>query len=386
MGALSGTPVWIMLLGRIIGALCLTQIAAAQLTNGLYAEFDTSMGSFTCRLDYAEAPLTVANFVSLVEGSQNWVTPEGAVKSGNYYDGLIFHRVISDFMIQGGDPLGTGTGGPGYAFPDQISTNILHTSAGILSMANSGPNSNGSQFFITLAPTPWLDGKHAVFGEVIGGMNVVSNIGVVATDADDRPLSQVVMNSVRILREGSEAEAFDPTSQPLPMVSALPVTLNGDIRVATSNQCEQLIYDSMNLVDWTSFEESYTPFAAGDLVAEIPADAHCGFYRGAQIKFPEGASKEISGRVITLDIGSEVVFVPTADGTGTCSLNGSPGVIQTWRYDPSRVGHMFFTDIMVPFSLEFEYATPSNGVVTGWFYNSGWRPLSGTFTDAPIAP
>ena len=148
------------------------------------ANFETSMGNFTIELFEQHAPKTVENFVKLAEKK--------------FYDGVIFHRVIDGFMIQGGDPTGTGRGGPGYQFADEFHPQLKHTSEGILSMANAGPNTNGSQFFITLTATPHLDGKHAVFGKVVEGMDVVKKIGKTPTKAGDRPVTDVVMKAVRI--------------------------------------------------------------------------------------------------------------------------------------------------------------------------------------------
>jgi cyclophilin family peptidyl-prolyl cis-trans isomerase len=147
-------------------------------SKGTIVRLETTNGTMKVRLFDEKAPLTVANFVKLV-------------KSG-FYDGTIFHRVISDFMIQGGDPTGTGTGGPGYTIKDEFVAGLKHDKKGILSMANTGqPNTGGSQFFITLVPTPWLDGKHSVFGELIEGMNVLDAIGKTETNANDRPLVDV---------------------------------------------------------------------------------------------------------------------------------------------------------------------------------------------------
>jgi peptidyl-prolyl cis-trans isomerase A (cyclophilin A) len=156
---------------------------AGQMTNPI-AVFETNKGSFEIELFADKAPITVKNFVDL--------TNKG------FYDGLIFHRVIEGFMIQGGDPEGTGMGGPGYTIPDEFSQDLKHDAAGVLSMANAGPNTGGSQFFITLAATPWLNGHHAVFGKVIKGLDVVQAIGKVETDFSDRPLEDVVMTKVTI--------------------------------------------------------------------------------------------------------------------------------------------------------------------------------------------
>ncbi len=168
---------------------------------GTYAKFETSQGTFTIRLFEKEAPNTVANFVGLAEGTKEWTDPStGKRRKDPYYDGVIFHRVINGFMIQGGDRLGQGTGGPGYQFGDEFHPSLRHTKAGILSMANAGPNTNGSQFFITLGPTPHLDNRHSVFGEVVEGLDVVQRIGGVATGPQDRPVTPVVMNKVTIER------------------------------------------------------------------------------------------------------------------------------------------------------------------------------------------
>jgi peptidyl-prolyl cis-trans isomerase A (cyclophilin A) len=168
----------------------------------VYAEFVTSEGSFTIRLFDAEAPNTVANFVGLAEGTKEWTDPRTGQKVNQpYYDGIIFHRVIEGFMIQGGDPLGQGTGGPGYRFADEFHPNLRHSKAGILSMANAGPNTNGGQFFITLGPTPHLDNRHSVFGEVESGMDVVRKIGSTRTGPRDRPVKDVVIQTVKIERK-----------------------------------------------------------------------------------------------------------------------------------------------------------------------------------------
>jgi len=168
---------------------------------GIYAHFDTTLGSFTIKLYDAEAPRTVENFVGLAEGTKEWKDPKtGERKKAPYYDGVTFHRVIDGFMIQGGDRLGTGTGGPGYTFADEFHPQRRHDRAGILSMANAGPHTNGSQFFITLGPTPHLDNRHSVFGEVAEGLDVVKKIGGVRTGAQDRPVTPVVMNTVTIKR------------------------------------------------------------------------------------------------------------------------------------------------------------------------------------------
>ena len=168
----------------------------------MFAHFTTSEGKFTIQLFDQEAPRTVENFVGLAEGTKEWTDPRsGKAVKQPYFNGTIFHRVIDGFMIQGGDPLGQGTGGPGYKFADEFHPKRRHDKAGVLSMANSGPNTNGGQFFITLAPTPWLDNKHSVFGEVSAGMDVVKKIGSTRTGDRDRPVKDIVVQSVKIVRK-----------------------------------------------------------------------------------------------------------------------------------------------------------------------------------------
>ena len=171
-----------------------------KLPEGVYAEFQTSEGTFLAKLYHDATPLTVANFVALAEGTNG--TVESAFKGKKYYDGLTFHRVIKDFMIQGGDPKGDGSGGPGYSFPDEFVDTLKFTKKGQLAMANAGPGTNGSQFFITLKETPHLNGRHTIFGEIVQGQEVVDAIGLVPTDQKDRPKKDVVINKVTIIKKG----------------------------------------------------------------------------------------------------------------------------------------------------------------------------------------
>jgi cyclophilin family peptidyl-prolyl cis-trans isomerase len=207
----------------LVIAICLGARGAARAvptTNGVYAGFQTTMGTFYCVLRYDLAPRTVGNFVSLADGSKDWLDySKATMVKRPFYNGLTFHRVIKGFVIQGGSPNGQGTDDPGYRFRDEILPALTHNRAGILAMANSGTNSNGSQFYITLAPQPSLDGHYTVFGSVVEGLNVVTNIGNVSTDLNDKPLMPVLMTNVFILRIGSAASNFNATA----VVPALPV-------------------------------------------------------------------------------------------------------------------------------------------------------------------
>lgn len=177
------------------------------LPDGIYAEFITNKGTMVANLEYKKVPVTVANFITLAEGTNTMV--DSMYKNKKYYNGTIFHRVIDQFMIQGGDPTGTGTGSPGYKFNDEFNDSLRHDKPGILSMANSGPNTNGSQFFITEIPTPNLDNRHAVFGELVQGLEVQDTISNVKRDSRDKPLDDVVIQEVNIIRKGSDAKKFD---------------------------------------------------------------------------------------------------------------------------------------------------------------------------------
>jgi peptidyl-prolyl cis-trans isomerase A (cyclophilin A) len=163
------------------------------------ATFVTNKGTFKVRLIADHAPKTVANFVDLATGKREWKDPSGQAKNEPLYNGTVFHRVIPDFMIQGGDPEGTGRGGPGYKFEDEVpSDGPRFDRAGLLAMANAGPNTNGSQFFVTVAPTDWLTGKHTIFGEVTEGMDVVNAISTAPTGSQDRPLEEIVIERIDI--------------------------------------------------------------------------------------------------------------------------------------------------------------------------------------------
>lgn len=222
---------------------CTSKVEKGELPNGLYALIETSKGDITAKLEFEKVPFTVANFVSLAEGKNNYVSPN--YKGIHYYDGLTFHRVeTSPPMIQGGDPTATGQGGPGYKFKDEFHPELNHGKAGILSMANSGPNTNGSQFFITTDQTSYLDGKHSVFGEVVEGVDIASTIVV-----GDQ------INKIKIIRIGQAAKKFDAVKvfkeyfekqaelqKILVTVKAKKVTLIEDVKATGTKTKSGLIY------------------------------------------------------------------------------------------------------------------------------------------------
>jgi peptidyl-prolyl cis-trans isomerase A (cyclophilin A) len=189
--------------GAVIGlAVGLAFAAGSGGGSELFAKFETTQGTIVVKLFEKEAPKTVANFVGLAEGTKEWTDPKTGQKVKKpLYDGLVFHRVIPDFMIQGGDPMGTGRGGPGYTFGDEFNPALKFDRPGMLAMANAGPNTNGSQFFITDAPTPWLNNHHTIFGEVTEGLDVVKKIANVPTGPGDRPKTPVVITKLTIMHK-----------------------------------------------------------------------------------------------------------------------------------------------------------------------------------------
>jgi peptidyl-prolyl cis-trans isomerase A (cyclophilin A) len=201
----------------------------APTNDGIYADMQTSMGTIELELFYTNTPRTVANFISLCEGTRSWVDfIRGGVSSNRFYQSNIFHRVVSNFVIQAGSPNMLGNDSPGYHFDDEFDGSLIHV-PGVLSMANSGPDTNGSQFFIPVIPTHWLDGVHSIFGQVVGGMDVVSNINhVMVYTNNNRPVVDVVIEDITITRNGAAANAFSITnvSPALPRVRAKESRLN----------------------------------------------------------------------------------------------------------------------------------------------------------------
>ena len=250
-------------------------VAAAPTTDGLYAHFETSKGTFFCRLEYMLVPRTVANFVGLAEGTKSFIDyPLGKVTNRPFFNGLTFHRVVTNFVIQGGSPNGMGTDDPGYRFKDEFHPSLNHDRAGVLSMANSGTNSNGSQFFITLSAASHLNNKHSVFGEVVEGLDVVHEIGRVPVGANSKPITPIYMSSVTILRIGTAAAAFNAAAiqPPLPEPHGIqcklraqgaerllswPATVNNHYRVVVSTDLIQWSYGGLFLAGPVAVNPSF---------------------------------------------------------------------------------------------------------------------------------
>jgi peptidyl-prolyl cis-trans isomerase A (cyclophilin A) len=250
---------WLLL---ILGcALFCVKTQATPSTNGLYAGIFTTKGVIWCSLRYDLVPRAAANFISLADGTKPWLDySRGQVVQRPFYNGIIFHRVVAGFVIQAGSPNGMGNDDPGYAFNDQFNPALNNDSAGVLAWANSGTNSNGSQFYITLSPQPELDGHYTVFGSVVEGMNVVTNIGGVATDTNSKPLVPIVITNVTILRIGTAASNFNANavSPPLPnpSIKAQRIFTSGSDLILAWNYTPNCVYRicySSDLQTWTGF-------------------------------------------------------------------------------------------------------------------------------------
>ena len=367
---------------------------SAPSSNGLYATLQTTMGEVCFELYYTNAPRTVANFVSLAEGSRPWIDPRTTfVSTDPYYNGGIFHRVISNFMIQCGSPKGNGTDGPGYTFEDEFSPALRHDRPGTVSMANSGFDSNGGQFFITTAATAWLDDKHSVFGRVAEGMNVVSNIAAVAT-ANEKPLIDVVITNVFITRNGTNAQNFAVTNQLLPEVTSLPISItntNG-IRIATGTATSgyQYIYSSTNLYDWSEAASKYWPEASGDWSFAISGELK-EFFHATRVEYVPDVNMPdtIAGHHLTITLpGSSPLVLqvnPVSGGGGVFSYAGYPddGLV-SWSWDKEPYRSVFFvrTDYPEYYTFLLHYSSPTSGRCQVYYYYSGWQNWGeGTFTD-----
>lgn len=284
-------------------ALSLATPAGAQ----IFADFETSLGDFTCELDAAAAPKTVANFVGLAEGSLPWLdeTTGQVIVGKPYYNGLTFHRVIADFMNQSGSRNGEGTDGPGYVFLDETSNGLTHDGAGVLSMANSGANTNGAQFFITAAAASHLNGDHTVFGTIGSGLETVLAINQVATNASNKPLVPVTITSVSIRRVGPVAEAFKIDAQALPIFDKARGRLLVQPGVDNSFIFDSPLpagsnlqgYRSVNLTNWSKITEIYqgTETPGDPMVFLDKATLPQAFYNLSVVTYPDAKFPQGTG-------------------------------------------------------------------------------------------
>jgi len=377
----------------------------AQYTNGIYAEFNTSMGGYTCALYYAQAPKAVGSFIGLASGQRAWLDlPSGVVKTNPFYNGILFHRVITNFVIQAGSPNGLGTDGPGYTFVDEITNSLRFDSFGVLAMANSGPDSNGSQFFITASPQPGLNDGYTIFGRLYGGSNVVYAINHVATDTNSKPLVSVYINSIAIRRVGSAANAFDINAQGLPLVTNLDLAIaksDTNVSITFSNQlyADNRLFASSNLFNWKADPlgiETAAPVSNSILQS---AAAPAQFYRGAQIQYAAStrAPKSWSGKTLTFFYTNGLV------ATNILVFNGSGGgtYIYTTNAPGTILGYNWYQGIyngrMLPIgfsgladqAMVLHFSKTNAGSFNGGVYPFGYPisalafAISGTFTNSP---
>ena len=362
-----------------------TLIAVGQ-TSEIFADFTTSMGSFTCQLDYTNAPRTTANFIGLATGQKAWLDlPTGRARTNAFYDGLTFHRVIAGFMNQAGSPNGSGSDGPGYAFMDEFSSKLVFDSFGVLAMANSGPNSDGAQFFITVAPFSTGNNVYSIFGRLTSGSNVVYAINHVATDANNKPLTSVVIQQVSIRRVGTAAQAFDINAQGLPVVANLPLriatTASQAILSFTNRQyADNRLYSATNLAGpWTSDAlgiEITTPVSNS---VQRAKDAPQRFYSMAQIQYASStfAPKTMNGRTLSLTFTSgasgtlTIAFDSSGGGNFGYSLGGAGTVASySWEQDPYRgwLWPIVFSNLVPAMTLTLNFNTASSGAFSGTAY------------------
>lgn len=368
---------------------------------GLYAVFDTSAGEFTASLLYNESPMTVANFVGLAEGTQVWVDENGIFRKAPFYDRLTFHRVIQDFVIQAGSRNGQGTDGPGYFINDEINVDLTHNGAGVLSMANSGPNSGSSQFFITLDQAQFLDLKHAIFGFIVEGLGNVNAIGNVQVDQNEKPINDIVINSIKIVREGAEAEAFDANAWQLPKLTDPKATFSfgqGEAKVEFFRQpiSEYFIRQTSDLKNWeqtayfpTSSEA--TPSESFDFYDEL-LQSNRQFFQVSEFTEPELIDKP--GSVVTLNLGGSPITINLGeDFGGTYSFEGQTWAIEGYLW--LEVGNLIQLFIfyqgdleLYPMQIYFDITTSNQGNVLAYVFES--QPgagddiiFEGTFTFTP---
>ena len=389
------------------GTFLLCGLYRSSAQDGIYADFQTSMGSFTCRLDYAVAPKAVANFIGLATGQRSWLNlTNGVAQTNAFFGGLTFHRVIADFMIQSGSPNGLGTDGPGYAFVDEFRDAARFNSFGVLAMANSGPDSNGSQFFITVVPTPWLNDVHTIFGRVTGGSNVVYGISRVAT-TNTTPKTNVVLQGVNIRRVGSAAQAFRIEDKGLPVVTNQPMAIAAApggrwaLNWSTNRQyADNRLYVSTNLPHW---REDRLGIELSSLVTNRVYRSNeltRAYYRLAQIQYGEStlAPKSLQDHLLTLNlkdattgngIGTlKITFDASAGGTYTLTYGNetSTGSVTdyTWTQDPYRgdLWPIYFSGL-VEMTLHLDFTSETGGKLSGKAYTLPQTALSGTFTLKP---
>lgn len=370
--------------------------AGAQ-TNGIFADFTTSMGNFTCLLDYTNSPKAVANFVGLATGAHRWLDlVTGETRTNAFYDGLTFHRVLTNLAIQAGSPNGQGNDGPGYVFADQFSSALNFNSPWILAMANSGPNYNGAQFFVTVVPNTSWNNSYFIFGRVVSGTNVAAAISRVVTDANNKPLTNVFLQHVAIRRLGPAAQAFDINAQSLPIVTNLPLRLTkkgtqGSLTFSNRLYSENFYYATTDLASWSGTSLGFEVSAPFTNTVPVTMNSSQEFFRFAQIQYPSStfAPKDIAGKTLTLafNMRGTTTIVFNNSGGGTFTYVGSQGTVTsyTWYQDTYR-GFLYpiqFSTLLPEMTLQLNYTNSKAGAFTGTAYQPAAVDVSGTFSVAP---
>ena len=370
----------------------------AQYTNGIYAEFNTSMGSFTCRLDYTLAPKTCANFIGLT-GERAWLDlPTGVTRTTPFFNGQIIHRVVADFIIQSGSPNGQGTDGPGYTFPDEFHPSLRHDAFGTLSMANNGPDSNGSQYFLTVGNASFLNDKHSVFGKLYGGSNVVYAISRVATNSVSKPLTNILVNNVTIRRIGPAAQAFNITTNGLPMVTNLNLKaglVGGAMSITFSNRlnADNRVYASSNLLNWSGTKLGIETAPGFGSQLTVTPSGGSGFYRMSQIQYLQTlySPRDVLNKTIMLTFSSGLSgwmgLAFDATGIGIYNYNNA---IQDFILDYTYVQDSYRGRIYNLYAFQFggmdlhlAYTNSTGGTFKGTFYGASTIAVSGAFTSTP---
>lgn len=374
--------------------LCLPLGLEAQ--EGLFADFTTSMGSFSCELDWVRSPRSTANFIALATGERPWMEEESArVSTRPFYGGLTFHRVIAGFMIQGGSPNGLGTDGPGYVIPDEFDPTLRHDAPGILSMANSGPNSNGSQFFITVAATPWLDDVHTVFGKVVEGYAVVQAISQVDTDTQNRPREPVHLQQVRIRRVGAAAEAFDLHAHGLPQVISQGLGIDRpeaglQLSFVRPAHADLRLRESSDLHDWTAHRLGIALEPVETDAIARGADGTARFYSLTRIQYSSStyAPRSLANHLLTMtfDGGSgtlEVEFDAAGGGVYSSSL-GNEGTVtgMIWVQEVYR-GRLTLSTSGLLLLLRLDFTSETAGTLSGTAIFDQPTEVKGSFVLIP---
>lgn len=377
-------------------------VFSARAQDGIYADFVTSLGSFTCRLDSSVAPKTVANFIGLATGERPWIdTAKGTVNTNGFFQGITFHRVIDGFMVQTGSRNGAGTDGPGYVFGNEVKDSVKFDQPFLLAMANSGPDSNGSQFFLTVASAPHLNNVHTIFGRVTSGTNVVMAISKVAVDtnANHKPLTNVVLESVAIRRVGGTAQNFNIHNKGLPVVTNYPLGLAAGpdwVSLSFTNRqyAHNRLFVSTNLTDWSADNlgvELTTSFTNRVYRTNEPG-AH--FYRFAQAIYPGTtlAPKSLAGKILVLDLAYQTGPVQVRishDAAGKATSytrsDGKSGTNDFSYYiqHPYRaqIGYVFSAQGVWPLEGRINFLSAGDGLFAGveYWFNFLEQPVQGTF-------